>query len=147
MMMADTKRTKKTLAVRLSKSEQELVDAALSVRKNAYAPYSRFKVGAALKTDSGDLFTGCNVENASYGATVCAERHAVGCAVAQGQTEFVQLAIATSTSPPSAPCGICRQVLGEFAPKLKILLVNTSGEVLRTRLDKLLPLAFSKKDL
>lgn len=145
--MSQSKQNKKRPAVRLSKSEQELVEAALSVRKRAYAPYSRFKVGAALLASSGELFTGCNVENASYGATVCAERHAVGCAVAKGQTKFVQLAIATNTSPPSAPCGICRQVLGEFNLKLKIILVNPKGEMIRTRLDKLLPLAFSKKDL
>ncbi len=141
------KQTKKSPAVRLSKAEQELVSAALSVRKRAYAPYSRFKVGAALRIAEGKIFLGCNVENASYGATVCAERHAVGCAVAEGCKDFIQLAIATSSSPPSPPCGICRQVLGEFAPKLKIILVNTKGEFVRTRLDKLLPLAFSKEDL
>ncbi len=145
--MAKASKGGRTAAVRLRKIEQALVDAALSVRKKAYAPYSRFKVGAALLTDDGEIFLGCNVENASYGATICAERHAVGNAVAAGKREFVQLAIATSTSPPSPPCGICRQVLGEFAPKLKILLVNPKGEVVRIRLDKLLPMAFSSQSL
>jgi cytidine deaminase len=137
-------KSKKRVLSRSSASESELIAAALEVRKRAYAPYSRFMVGAALRASDGSVFTGCNVENASFGATICAERNAVARAVAQGKTKFVQLAIATSSRPPSPPCGLCRQVLFEFAPKLSILLVNPDGKTVRTRLDRLLPMGFSK---
>ena len=132
---------------RLSKAERELVDASLQAMKRAYAPYSHFRVGAALRAADGRVFEGCNVETASYGATVCAERNAVAAAVVAGATAFDRLAIATRTSPPSPPCGLCRQVLGEFAPDLKILLVNPEGEVVRSNLSKLLPMNFDKDHL
>ena len=133
----------RTKTPRLSALERKLIDAALDVMKRAYAPYSKFSVGAALLAPDGAIHVGCNLENASFGATVCAERNAVAQAVVAGCRQFVSLAVATGTSPPSAPCGICRQVLGEFAPELKILLVNPQGDVLRTRLAKLLPMGFS----
>jgi cytidine deaminase len=104
-------------------------------------------VGAALRTQQGDIATGCNVENASYGATVCAERNAVARAVVDGSKTFTALAIATGTSPPAPPCGLCRQVLAEFADDLPILLCNPRGEVVRTRLKKLLPSAFTPSSL
>ena len=132
---------------RLNRSEQILVDAAVGAMKKAYAPYSKFRVGAALEGDNELVYIGCNVENASYGATVCAERNAIAGAVVDGCKTFTRLAIATRTSPPSPPCGLCRQVLSEFSPDLKILLVNPQGELLRTNLRKLLPMNFDKAQL
>ena len=132
---------------RLSRAEQILVDAAVGAMKKAYAPYSKFRVGAALEGEDGLVYLGCNVENASYGATVCAERNAVSCAVVDGCKSFTRLAIATRTSPPSPPCALFRQVLAEFSPDLKILLANPKGEVLRTNLRKLLPMNFDKAQL
>jgi cytidine deaminase len=137
----------KTRIPRLNAAERELVDAALAAMKRAYAPYSKFSVGAALLAANGSIHPGCNLENASFGATVCAERNAVAHAVVAGSRQFTTLAVATRTSPPTAPCGICRQVLREFAPKLVILLVNPQGELTRTRLDKLLPMGFSAEQL
>ncbi len=142
--MADRKKKR---AARLHTADRELVEAALEAREHAHAPYSHFAVGAALRATGGTVFRGCNVENASYGATVCAERNAVAAAVVAGHREFDLLAIATRTSPPSPPCGLCRQVLSEFSPALKILLVNPEGEVIRARLDKLLPMSFTAEHM
>ena len=127
-----------------AKAEQELIAAAVQARERAHAPYSNFKVGAALLTKDGNIYTGCNVENASYGASVCAERNAVAYALASGEKQFTQLAVITSTSPPSAPCGLCRQVLVEFCDDLPILLCNPAGEIVRTTLQELQPLPFQK---
>lgn len=124
--------------------EAALREAALRAREQAYAPYSRFRVGAALLTEDGSVITGCNIENASYGLCVCAERTAVGNAVAQGKRRFVAIAIATASSPPSPPCGMCRQVLAEFTEDLPILLVNPEGETTRTTLQALFPSGFDK---
>jgi cytidine deaminase len=122
---------------------QSLVDAALQAQRLAYAPYSGFAVGAALLSAAGDTFTGCNVENASYGLTVCAERVALQSAVAAGQREFVALAVATAGGLP--PCGACRQVLAEFAADLPIFLidVNRDGRQEQLLLADLLPRGFS----
>ena len=122
-------------------AEDSLVAAAQRVRDNAYAPYSGFAVGAALLTADGRVFTGCNVENASYGLTVCAERHAVAAAVAAGARDFRALALVTPSSPPASPCGACRQVLAEFG-QLTLVLANPDGERHRTTLSELLPRAF-----
>jgi cytidine deaminase len=121
---------------------QTLCEAAISVRQRAYARYSQFAVGAALYSASGQTFLGCNVENASYGLTICAERAAVFAAVAAGQREFTLLAIASKGGV--TPCGACRQVLAEFAPNLPILLINSDdpGKVTITNLHDLLPHAF-----
>ncbi len=97
-----------------------LMQAAMEVRTHAYAPYSGFTVGAAVQTKSGAVFTGCNVENASYGATMCAERAAMAAAVAAGERELVALAIASGAKSPTPPCGLCRQCLAELAPSLPI---------------------------
>jgi cytidine deaminase len=121
--------------------------AALSVMTRAYAPYSRFRVGAALATASGRTFTGCNVENASYGATICAEAAAVLSAVSQGERAFTSLVIATEGSTPAAPCGICRQVLAEFAPSLAITSCTTAGAEAHWSLDQLLPAPFTSNSL
>lgn len=119
-----------------------LVQAALAVRERAYARYSQFRVGAALLGADGRIFTGCNVENASYGLTICAERAAVFCAVAAGQQDFWRLAIASAGG--ATPCGACRQVLFEFAPDLPILLIDAEnpGSVVEANLRDLLPRAF-----
>ena len=107
----------------------ELVDRARAARENAYAPYSTYRVGAAVLTASGAVFTGCNVENASYGLTVCAERVAICTAVAAGQREFLTLAVVTSNG--GAPCGVCRQVLVEFAPDATVI-IATPDEICTT---------------
>lgn len=120
---------------------QRLVDAARAVRAHAHAPYSGFRVGAALLDADGAIHTGVNVENASLGLSVCAERNAVFAAVARGVREFVAVAIATDTPVPTPPCGACRQVLVEFAPDLPVILAGPESTV-STTLPELLPHAF-----
>lgn len=126
---------------------KELVNAARRAREKAYAPYSNYRVGAALQTASGDIFTGCNIENAAYGATVCAERVAVFKAVSEGEKDFVALAVAASGHDLASPCGTCRQVLYEFAPNLILYLTGSSGLVKSITLKELLPQAFGPKHL
>jgi cytidine deaminase len=123
--------------------QQNLIAAACEARYRAYAPYSNFQVGAALLTQDGRTFTGCNVENASYGLTICAERVAVGNAIAAGSKEFAALAIATGGG--YTPCGACRQVLAEFCDGLQILLIDSDqrNSVQTTSLTDLLPNRFS----
>ena len=117
----------------------ELIRCALAARRNAHAPYSKFLVGAALLTESGEIVSGCNVENASYGLTICAERVAFGTAVAAGQRHFQALAIATSGGHP--PCGACRQFAAEFCDDLPILLIDSDqpSRIVATNLRELLP--------
>ncbi|MEW6727165.1 MAG: cytidine deaminase [Bacillota bacterium] len=123
-------------------SNEELVKAALQARTGSYAPYSGFRVGAALLTPGGRVFTGCNVENASYGLTMCAERVAVGKAVSEGEREFVAIAVAGNGREKCLPCGACRQVLAEFAPDMAVIAVNEYGDYSVTRLNELLPQSF-----
>ena len=122
-----------------------LIDAARSVQRKAYAPYSRFLVGAALEAEDGRIFSGCNVENASYGLTNCAERVAVGTAVAAGARKFRRIVVATDADPPSAPCGACRQVLAEFGD-IAVEAVSPKG-ARKWRLSELLPSSFGPGDL
>jgi cytidine deaminase len=119
-----------------------LLRAALHVRENAHAPYSKFLVGAAIEDFSGRVYAGCNVENASYGLTVCAERAAVVRAVSEGTRKFRRLAVAADTDPLTPPCGACRQVLAEFCDDLEILLMNPNGKTECVHLKDLLPRAF-----
>lgn len=123
------------------------VPAALAARGRAYAPYSKFQVGAALVGRSGRVYSGCNVENATYGLSVCAERTAVVRAIAEGEKEFIGIVVATSSSPPSPPCGLCRQTLTEFADDLPVLLVNDKGERTSITLRELFPYTFTKSFL
>jgi cytidine deaminase len=124
-----------------------LVQAALAARERAYAPYSRFAVGAALFTASGGIISGCNVENASYGLSICAERVAIASAVAAGQRDFVAIAVVTDTAGPASPCGACRQTMVEFNPDLQVILTNLQGALRVTTARELLPGAFTGKDL
>ncbi|WP_207724774.1 cytidine deaminase [Thermanaerosceptrum fracticalcis] len=124
-----------------------LIEKARQAREHAYAPYSGFKVGAALLAQNGEIYTGCNVENASYGLTSCAERNAVFKAVCAGERKFERLALVTDLVNPAAPCGACRQVLAEFAPDLTVIMANTRGEKRITTVRELLPYAFTPADL
>ena len=126
--------------------DAELRAAALDAMERAYAPYSRFRVGAAL-VGSGEVVTGCNVENAAYPSSICAERGAVMTAVARGIRVFDRLVIATESEEPASPCGQCRQVLAEFAPALPILSVTRGGREARWTLDELLPNPFTPASL
>ncbi|HHT9140471.1 MAG TPA: cytidine deaminase [Candidatus Tripitaka californicus] len=124
---------------------EELIKKAIEARDESYSPYSHFKVGAALKTRSGKVYAGTNVENASYGLTVCAERVAVYKAVSAGEREFEALAVFTEADELTPPCGACRQVLWEFSKDMLIILANTKGEK-RLRLSELLPMPFERKE-
>ncbi len=119
----------------------ELVTAARTAREQAYAPYSRFAVGAALRTKSGRVFCGCNVENISFGLTICAERNAVFAAVAAGEREFDAIAVVADSKQPVTPCGACRQVLAEFGLDLEVCSANLEGETFTSTLRELLPRA------
>ncbi|MDF2925484.1 MAG: cdd [Paenibacillaceae bacterium] len=133
-----------------TKRVEHLIDAAKQAREKAYVPYSRFKVGAALLDSAGHIHYGCNIENAAYGPTNCAERTALFRAVADGHAprSFTALAVVADTEGPVAPCGICRQVMSELcAPDMPVYLTNLKGDVLQTTVSQLLPGAFAPKDL
>jgi len=124
-----------------------LLQAARAARERAYAPYSRFAVGAAVLTASGRIFTGCNVENAAYSMCICAERTAIVSAVAAGERDIVALAVIADTARPVSPCGACRQMMVELNPSMRVIMANMSGEVLETTAQELLPGAFTAQDL
>ncbi len=128
---------------------QQLIKLALEARENAYAPYSHFMVGAALLTKEGQVYTGCNIENASYGATNCAERTAIFKAVSEGAKEFVKIAIVggkvgEEITEFAYPCGVCRQVMAEFCDvkKMTVLIAKSENEFVEKTLDELLPMSF-----
>lgn len=130
----------------LFSQNKDLIEKALEARGRAYAPYSKYFVGAALLTADGTIIQGCNVENASYGVTICAERAAVVSAISQGKRDLVAIAVATKDG--GSPCGGCRQALNEFNPQMKVITVNEKGEVTgQTTLQNLLPNAFGPQNL
>lgn len=128
-------------------TREELKAAAIAMLDRAYVPYSRFPVGAALECADGTVFTGCNVENASYPAGLCAERNAIFHAVAEGHTDFVRIVVAGKSEEACVPCGVCRQVMREFAPKLEIICLNGAGEEEVYTLEELLPHSFGPEFL
>ena len=125
----------------------DVVQAALNARERSVAPFSEFMVGAAVRTESGKIFTGCNIESASYGLTVCAERVAIWKAVSEGERNFTHLVIAADTKSLTPPCGTCRQIIWEFAKNAKLILVNRNGDQDEMPISELLPLAFDAKFL
>lgn len=120
----------------------KLISAALDARRHAHAPFSHFHVGAALQDESGRIFTGCNVENATYGLTICAERVAVFKAISEGARKFVAVAVAADTDVLTPPCGACRQILWEFCGDVELTLVNLQGKTETLRLKDLFPRPF-----
>ena len=123
-------------------TEKELIDAAAAVRENAFAPYSGFRVGSALETEDGELVVGCNVESASYGLTICAERSAIFSAVSRGQKRIKQIAVVTDTDELTAPCGACRQIIWEFGGDIPVIMSNLNGKTETVHMKDLLPKAF-----
>ena len=120
----------------------ELIEMAMEARERARARFSHFKVGAAIEAETGAVYTGCNVENATYGLTVCAERVAVWKAISEGETRFSRIVVVADTDTLTPPCGACRQILWEFCGDLEIILANLQGETETMRLSSLLPRAF-----
>ncbi len=107
-------------------------------REKAYAPYSNFKVGAAVLTNNGKIFSGCNIENSSYGLSICAERAAIFNAVSSGYKEFTKIAVVTDSEPPASPCGACRQVIFEFGDDIEVIMANLKGEIKIEKISELL---------
>jgi cytidine deaminase len=131
----------------MSMTPKALMAEAVKARKRAYAPYSHFAVGAALLAKNGRVYLGCNIENASYGLTICAERNAVWKAVSEGVTEFSAIAVTARDGRGAPPCGSCRQVLHEFAPNAWVYWRDARGHILKRKLTELLPNAFNLADL
>ena len=131
----------------MSNERKDLIDVAKKARENAVAPYSNFKVGAALETESGEVFTGCNVENASYGLTVCAERVAIWKALSEGEREFRQIVVIADTDELTPPCGACRQIIWEFCGDIPVTLANLHGKSEMVKMSALLPRAFGREFL
>jgi len=127
--------------------EATLIEAARGARERAIAPYSKFKVGAALETEDGTVVTGCNVENATFGLTVCAERVALLKAVSEGHRAFRRIAVVADTADPTPPCGPCRQLLWEFCGDIEVILANLPADMGHHRLSALLPLPFDARFL
>lgn len=131
----------------MNKNYNKLITEAEKARKRAYAPYSKFKVGAAVLSADGKIFTGCNIENASIGLALCAERVAIFKAISEGSTKFKAIAIIGDTDKPCSPCGACRQVISEFGEDIPLIMANLKGDVKIKKIKELLPEAFGKNDL
>lgn len=127
--------------------EEKLIAAARQAREHAHAPFSEFRVGAAVRTKSGRTFSGCNVENASYGLTICAERVAIFKAISEGEREFEAIAVVTDADALTPPCGACRQIIWEFCGDVPVILANLKGKVERESSSKLLPRPFDSSNL
>jgi cytidine deaminase len=128
-------------------AEKEVIEAALAARQRSVAPFSNFLVGAAVRTESGKIYTGCNIESASYGLTVCAERVAIWKALSEGDHDFTNLAVAADTQTLTPPCGTCRQIIWEFAKHADIVMVNVRGDREEVHIENLLPRAFDARFL
>ena len=127
------------------RSLEKMLESAHLVRNRAYAPYSGFKVGASVLTKSNKIYAGCNVENASFGLTICAERNAIANAIACGEEEILALVIVSDAAKPAPPCGACRQVIAEFADDIPVILENLQGDRVQIYLNDLLPYQFDLK--
>lgn len=128
-------------------AEQEVIEAALAARERSLAPFSNFLVGAAVRTDTGKIYSGCNIESASYGLTVCAERVAIWKALSEGERNFTNLAVAVDTQSLTPPCGTCRQIIWEYAKHADIVMVNVRGDREAVHIENLLPRAFDARFL
>jgi len=126
---------------------KKLIKEAEKARKKAYTPYSKFQVGAAVLCADGKMFSGCNIENASFGLTVCAERVAIYKAISEGSTKFEAIAVIGDTNKPCSPCGACRQVISEFGEDIPLIMANLKEDVKIIQIKELLPEAFGKNDL
>ena len=131
----------------VTEDDRELLAAALDAQKRAHCPFSRYPVGAAVRTVSGEIFTGCNIESASFSLTCCAERVAAFKAISEGHTQFTACSIVTIEGKPAPPCGACRQVLYEFGASMRIVLGNPEGQVRTLRLADLFPEGFTSEQL
>lgn len=127
--------------------KEELIEAATKVRENSYAPFSDFRVGAALETVDGEIIAGCNVESASYGLTVCAERVAIWKAISEGKKKIKHIAVVADTEDLTPPCGVCRQIIWEFGGDIPVVMANLKGKVETVQMKELLPRAFDTKFL
>lgn len=127
--------------------EEKLIAAARQARDFAHAPYSRFRVGAAVRTKTGRIFSGCNIENASYGLTLCAERVAIFKAVSEGEREFDSIVVVADTEKLTPPCGACRQIIWEFCGDIPVILANLKGKIERESAGKLLPRPFDSSHI
>jgi cytidine deaminase len=141
-LAASEKRPPRRAPARSRKATQDLIAIARDARSRAVAPFSGFKVGAALEAEDGTVITGCNIENASYGLTMCAERVAVFKAVSEGHRRFRRVAVVADTPAPTPPCGACRQILWEYTGDIQVVLANLERETGRYRLKRLLPVPF-----
>ena len=128
-------------------AEKEVIEAALAARQRSVAPFSNFLVGAAVRTKSGKIYSGCNIESASFGLTVCAERVAIWKALSEGDHDFTNLAVAADTQTLTPPCGTCRQIIWEFAKHADIVMVNVRGDREEVHIENLLPRAFDARFL
>lgn len=131
----------------MREAPEDLVEAATAARENAVATFSGFKVGSALRTDNGTVYAGCNVENATLGLTVCAERVALWKALSEGERSFTEIVVVTAAERPTPPCGACRQLLWEFCGDIPVYMVTTLGKRATLLLSELVPYAFDKRDL